>query len=490
MRHVLVAFFMVLPLVAQEELDPEQVKKAVEKGLAWLEAQQQADGSFVGVNGNYPMGETALGLLTLTRCFDSLERPSIQKGFERLSAYGLERTYEVGLLLMVLESRYTPTPDQLDKGSGTYATIERKNFQKLSPPGDRKLVEEGVDWLLEAQNFVWGYSQADKENWHDHSNSQYALLGISSAIRLGFRRDFSRLYRALDHLLAAQEATGPEVEWFQVPAADFSFADLNKLEKDLLKLKKKDEEHETVERIRDFTAAGEKAAMYARGWGYKSEAFPDGPGGGTPPTTGGDRGSSPRSPQDDSGPGTGPGNGPGNGPGGRGPGPGGRGPGPGPGGPPPGGPEDGPTLSMTTAGLAMLVILKSVLEEDRVYQKVYARAVDQAIRDGAAWVAHRFRVTAGHQYYYLYGLERAGVLTGCHYFGENDWYVEGGRWLLANQNADGSWTERRGGPGGMAGGGGPAGGVDFVPTCFALLFLKRGTVPVIPELPKRPVTGR
>jgi len=69
-------------------------------------------------------------------------------------------------------------------------------------------------------------------------------------------------------------------------------------------------------------------------------------------------------------------------------------------------------------------------------------------------------------YYYLYGLERAGVLSLCLRFGKHDWYEEGANFLLRAQRADGSWSSD-----GMVS--------ALSNTCFAILFLKKATTPVI-----------
>jgi hypothetical protein len=81
------------------------------------------------------------------------------------------------------------------------------------------------------------------------------------------------------------------------------------------------------------------------------------------------------------------------------------------------------------------------------------------------------------QYYWLYGLERAGVLAGVTHVGNHDWYLEGARYLLEARRDDGSWI---GGPalegGAREDGVGPdAPTANLLDTCFALLFLKRAT---------------
>ena len=68
--------------------------------------------------------------------------------------------------------------------------------------------------------------------------------------------------------------------------------------------------------------------------------------------------------------------------------------------------------------------------------------------------------------YYLFNLERVGVLLDQRYLGTHDWYQEGAEKLLAGQAGNGSF----------------GGGV--VNTAFALLFLKRATVPPLTQTRK------
>jgi hypothetical protein len=82
-----------------------------------------------------------------------------------------------------------------------------------------------------------------------------------------------------------------------------------------------------------------------------------------------------------------------------------------------------------------------------------------------------------HEYYYLYGLERAGVLLLAPKFGEHDWYDDGSRLIIGAQAGDGSWDA------GDAGTVGPT-----CDTCFAILFLARGTTPLV-RIPTRTATG-
>src|SRR5262249_4297912 len=74
-------------------------------------------------------------------------------------------------------------------------------------------------------------------------------------------------------------------------------------------------------------------------------------------------------------------------------------------------------------------------------------------------------------YYHLYGLERAGRLTGQRFFGEYDWYREGSKLLVREQHTDGSWAGEQ-----------SKNSWDrwpVVSTSFALLFLSKGKTPVL-----------
>ena len=124
--------------------------------------------------------------------------------------------------------------------------------------------------------------------------------------------------------------------------------------------------------------------------------------------------------------------------------------------------------SMTAAGVASIYILGARLYVPGEICGQYRQ--DLRIAAGLSWLARNYTVTtnpAGSpnwRYYYLYALERVGVLTGLRAIGPRDWYLDGARYIVDTQSADGSWLPGR----------------DQVPnTCFALLFLSKGNVPVL-----------
>ena len=140
--------------------------------------------------------------------------------------------------------------------------------------------------------------------------------------------------------------------------------------------------------------------------------------------------------------------------------------------------SDAATGSMTAAGIGTLAICADRLAGAGLSDPKRKQRLREAIDEGVAWLERRFSVSknpvsGGWLYYYLYGLERVGGLTGLNFIGEHDWYAEGARELLERQKPDGSWSD-----GTLAEG-------EVVSTAFALLFLKRATRPVSPRKEKR-----
>ncbi|MDF1703051.1 MAG: hypothetical protein P1V36_18025 [Planctomycetota bacterium] len=150
-----------------------------------------------------------------------------------------------------------------------------------------------------------------------------------------------------------------------------------------------------------------------------------------------------------------------------------------------------PTGSMTAAGVTCLAMCKEHLWLQKKLDPALRGRIDKGLISGMAWLGDNFSVeenpTPGGasqwHYYYLYGLERAGLKVGTRWFGKHDWYREGGEHLLGAQEKNGGWKE----PDGTVR---PADATEskITQTCFAILFLKRTTrKPIIPMMP--PVTG-
>ncbi|HUR27747.1 MAG TPA: hypothetical protein VM509_06150 [Planctomycetota bacterium] len=140
---------------------------------------------------------------------------------------------------------------------------------------------------------------------------------------------------------------------------------------------------------------------------------------------------------------------------------------------PAGSQRTGGTGSMTAAGVGTLAMCELRLRTSGDFPESLATKLASARARGLDWLAHNFSVTTNPKsgawlFYYLYGLERLGAVTGVARLGEHDWYAEGAAYLTAQQAASGAWLQ----------------GTDVADTCFAVLFLKRAT-----SARRAPVTG-
>ena len=140
------------------------------------------------------------------------------------------------------------------------------------------------------------------------------------------------------------------------------------------------------------------------------------------------------------------------------------------------------SISMTTAGLCGLYITGmdlhnglAVLQQDGSATNCGKYKENLNVALAIKYLSGRFSAPLTFPknvapYYTLYGLERAGRLSGQRFLGEHDWYRLGCEYLIKEQNRnDGSWR----GPGIVSE------NVPEVATSFALLFLSKGRTPVL-----------
>ncbi len=134
-------------------------------------------------------------------------------------------------------------------------------------------------------------------------------------------------------------------------------------------------------------------------------------------------------------------------------------------------PGNDATASMTVAGIAILEVCKARLQAaDRNVD-----SLDDCIREAWEWMEHHKREiqpgTGSVNHYFLYGLERAAILSNRDEVGGVDWYVGGAEQILDGQSKSGGFfptpQNARQAAHGVPGYGMP------VQTSFAILFLKR-----------------
>jgi hypothetical protein len=160
-RIVLIAFFLaLLPRVARADITAEQVRAAIEKGVAYLQREQHEDGSWPDPVG-YPGGITSLCTLALLNCGVPAQDPHVQNAVNYLRKAKPQMTYSTALQTMV--------------------------FCAAEPKRNQALIKRNALWLEQNQKRggamagAWGYPQAEGDN----SNSQFALLALHEAERVG-----------------------------------------------------------------------------------------------------------------------------------------------------------------------------------------------------------------------------------------------------------------------------------------------------------------
>lgn len=474
---LLCSFLVTGTALAQEvkEVPRKDIDEMVKRGVEWLKKAQAADGSWdfldkpfsCGVHASGKgLGEgcTAFCTFALLKAGVSRKDPVVQKGFQnamkriKSGDSGFCHCYCVACLILLLETIYTDdepakAEKEEDEEKGWITEVAKKKedpakkLRRKAPPAMVALIGDLVKWLVskqEPQKLVWRYPGGSGDIV-DASNTQYVMLALAAARRMKVAVPPDCYLKVVEYCLKKQEAKGPEVEWFPVPAADHDFKDLKKIEKRMIKDMRKLEKDMTreakknpdgvpprkewgttvVEEAQKKIFAGEKKKMFARGWAYM--------------------------PDDDKN-------------------------------------RDwckDITGSMTTSGCVSLIIAKHALEEMGRLPSGLKKKVNRGIRDGAAWLAHMWQTDrnpskkggAIHLHYYWYGLERVGILGLVPKFGKHEWYKEGVNFFKRTQKGDGSWD---------AGNQSTSGPVPD--TAWAILFLRRATTPLI-QVPERPMTG-
>ena len=442
-----------LPRTSAQESDLARRKRvALVRGSDWLKRQQARDGGWdydekpfaiqigSGVT-HMRQGTTALAVFALLRSGMSPTDSCVTKAFDFIRSGPPQYVYAAGCVLLALEAKYNwDSPDE-DDGPG--GTVEKKGSRHNKPSGkDLDYAKQCVEFLKAAQaRNVWRYPMNETE---DSSNAQYALLGLDAAERMGITVSKDVYEKAQEYFVANQERDGPEVPIFPVLGADCSYKDLKAIERTLteqirkidgdFKGKKKgalnaaghtqEDERRAAEEgaARTVSRSNQPPRMFARGWSYAAGSNP------------GEEWKSKA------------------------------------------------TGSMTASGLACLFICKAHLEGQARYESSLKDPINKALRDGAGWIAKNWTVAENpgyflHHYYYLYGLERAGILGLIPAFGDHDWFTDGSIQFLGTQSDDGSWDAK---PHGTVG--------PVCDTSFALLFLGKGTTPIV-RLPQRTATG-
>lgn len=250
-----------------------RVDEAIDRGVAWMRGIQRKDGTFPLAADRRPLGGydtsarwagglwdkglDALCVYALAVSEVPADDPSMARGLAALrrhwkgrpdstgdvmrSAEGIS-TYFVSLALLALDAQYNRGVAGLSKGPPD----PKRSRAKLMGKRDYQFACELLDWLQRAQDPGGGSAVADSSRkkkkkkrrkapkasrapspadgggfsyecedrtWttHDHSNTQFALLGMKAAARLGVEVPEDMWVRSLRHWIAVQDKEGPEV---------------------------------------------------------------------------------------------------------------------------------------------------------------------------------------------------------------------------------------------------------------------------------------
>jgi len=144
------------------DVTAEEVRRAIERGVNYLKSQQRGDGSWESVVA-FHGGISALCTLALLNAGVEPSDPAMQRALDHLRDIKPDKTYVVALQTMV--------------------------FARAEPEKDRLLIARNVKWLENAQivrgarQGAWSYSESGGDG--DNSNSQFALLALHEAERVG-----------------------------------------------------------------------------------------------------------------------------------------------------------------------------------------------------------------------------------------------------------------------------------------------------------------
>jgi hypothetical protein len=147
---------------ARSEVTPEQVRQAIDHGVNYLLGQQLHNGGWPETFG--PGGISALCTLALLNAGVEPDDERMQKALNYLRKIKPDKTYVVSLQTMV--------------------------FARAVPERDRELILRNVKWLEKIQTAegpnkgAWSYPYMGGTNG-DNSNSQFALLALYEAERVG-----------------------------------------------------------------------------------------------------------------------------------------------------------------------------------------------------------------------------------------------------------------------------------------------------------------
>lgn len=179
----LASSMLLLARPASAQIDAETVKRSIDRGVAFLVDQQRERGGW-SENATNPGGVTALCTLALLESGLPIRHPAVSKALNYLRAFDTPgTTYSTALHLMVMA--------------------------RAAPRTERLRIARYAKWLVEAQNTrSGGWSYHTGQPTDDPSNSQFALLALHQAERVGIEIPLQTWTSAQDYWQERQQPSG------------------------------------------------------------------------------------------------------------------------------------------------------------------------------------------------------------------------------------------------------------------------------------------
>lgn len=171
----------------QPPLTAAQVRESIRQGAEYLLKVQSPRGTWNDM-AMYPGGVTALCTLALLTAGEDPSSPAMQKSLDYLRGLELDKTYTVALQTMAL-----------------CAGEPRRDFV---------LIQRNAQWLERAQRDrgdrvgAWSYGDQRDQIGGDNSNSQFAVLALHEAERVGAKINPATWQAAADYWKRAQRPDG------------------------------------------------------------------------------------------------------------------------------------------------------------------------------------------------------------------------------------------------------------------------------------------
>ena len=247
----------------------QSIDRAIDRGVDFLFQEiESAAGWTPGYT--YPAGYIALQIYALVQNDVSYAHPAIQHALRQLKVTPTDKVYSVSLTLMALGA----VLDEMDAEAADRALTSIEFFPAQEPPLSRSQIltqmRGALSWLIAARvrgEGTWYYESMMQRRGDprrarsDHSNSQFAILALGVAERVGLKVPRKVWQEIADHFVKYQEPTGDPVTTVPVFAEPPPVPKKKKTQRSRLSWSNVG--------LREFVFVGSTTAARARGWGYK-----------------------------------------------------------------------------------------------------------------------------------------------------------------------------------------------------------------------------